>query len=121
MSTQAVFLPTAVQADDLLSPEAILVRDALREEGLETPMYDNGLSPQQKYDRIRALIYRLRHVRDFGAGRHGAVDHAFQHLRRHDHRLALEARLVDDLLLQRRHLGDGQFHAQIAARHHDSL
>ena len=39
-----------------LSTEALLVRNALLQQGLETPMIDNGLSPQQKYDRIRELM-----------------------------------------------------------------
>ncbi len=39
-----------------LSPEAILVRDALIERGLETPMIDNGLNADQKYQRIKGLM-----------------------------------------------------------------
>lgn len=39
-----------------LSPEAILVRDTLIAAGLETPMIDNGLSEQEKYERIRDLM-----------------------------------------------------------------
>jgi GTP cyclohydrolase I len=39
-----------------LSPEAILVRDTLIEHGLETPMIDTGLTPEQKYQRIRGLM-----------------------------------------------------------------
>ena len=39
-----------------LSPEAILVRNTLIEHGLETPMIDSGLSPEQKYQRIRGLM-----------------------------------------------------------------
>jgi GTP cyclohydrolase I len=39
-----------------LSPEAILVRDTLSEHGLETPMIDTGLTPEQKYQRIRDLM-----------------------------------------------------------------
>ncbi|MCG8029653.1 MAG: GTP cyclohydrolase I FolE [Candidatus Thiodiazotropha taylori] len=39
-----------------ISDEAALVRDALIEHGLETPMFDNGLSQDQKYDRIRDLM-----------------------------------------------------------------
>ena len=42
--------------DDGLSPEALLVRDTLIRQGLETPMRDNGLSPEEKYDRIRDLM-----------------------------------------------------------------
>lgn len=36
-----------------ISPVAIQVRDALIENGLETPMVDNGLSNIQKYERIK--------------------------------------------------------------------
>jgi len=39
-----------------LSPEAVLVRDTLIEQGLETPMIDTGLSPEQKYTRIQELM-----------------------------------------------------------------
>ena len=42
--------------NDGLSTEAILVRNALIEKGLETPMIETGLSPEQKYDRIRGLM-----------------------------------------------------------------
>ena len=38
------------------SPEAILVRDALVERGLETPMIQNGLSRDEKYRRINAAF-----------------------------------------------------------------
>jgi GTP cyclohydrolase IA len=39
-----------------ISDEARLVRDALIEHGLETPMIDTGLSARQKYTRIRELM-----------------------------------------------------------------
>lgn len=39
-----------------LSAEAELVRKALIKKGLETPMLDNGLDSQQKYDHIKALM-----------------------------------------------------------------
>jgi GTP cyclohydrolase I len=42
--------------NDGLSTEAILVRDALIAHGLETPMIETGLSPEQKYKRIRGLM-----------------------------------------------------------------
>ena len=38
--------------NELLSPEARLVRDALIELGLETPMIETGLSAEEKYSRI---------------------------------------------------------------------
>ena len=40
----------------MLSDEAILVRSALEAQGLETPMLDNGLSRDQKYYKISALM-----------------------------------------------------------------
>ena len=39
---------TATMSDNELSPEAILVRNALIEHGLETPWHDNGLSSEEK-------------------------------------------------------------------------
>ena len=39
-----------------ISPEAALVRDTLIDQGLETPMIENGLSSDQKYERIRGLM-----------------------------------------------------------------
>jgi GTP cyclohydrolase I len=39
-----------------ISPEATLVRDTLIDQGLETPMIENGLSSDQKYERIRGLM-----------------------------------------------------------------
>ena len=57
MSVEPIYLSNLTQADnDGLSTEAILVRDALIARGLETPMIETGLSPEQKYDRIRDLM-----------------------------------------------------------------
>jgi GTP cyclohydrolase I len=39
-----------------LSPEAALVRDTLVAQGLETPMIENGLNSEQKYERIKGLM-----------------------------------------------------------------
>ena len=39
-----------------LSAEARLVRETLLEQGLETPMIDNGMNTEQKYERIRELM-----------------------------------------------------------------
>jgi GTP cyclohydrolase I len=39
-----------------LSLEAALVRNTLIEQGLETPMVENGLSSDQKYERIKGLM-----------------------------------------------------------------
>ncbi|MES9852410.1 MAG: GTP cyclohydrolase I FolE [Candidatus Thiodiazotropha sp. L084R] len=45
-----------------ISDEADLVRNALIEHGLETPMFENGLSQDQKYDRIRDLMSDMMQV-----------------------------------------------------------
>jgi GTP cyclohydrolase I len=47
---------TDVSKDTELSVEAIQVRDALIEKGLETPMIENKLSAEQKYNRIKDLM-----------------------------------------------------------------
>jgi GTP cyclohydrolase I len=46
----------AKQTEPEISPDAQLVRNALLENGLETPMIENGLSNEQKYERIRGLM-----------------------------------------------------------------
>ena len=46
----------ATDPAEVLSPEALRVREALLAEGLETPMIDTGLSPEQKYRRIKSLM-----------------------------------------------------------------
>ena len=48
--------PVRLAKSPELTPEARLVRDTLMEQGLETPMVDNGLSSDQKYERIRSLM-----------------------------------------------------------------
>ncbi|MFC1689524.1 GTP cyclohydrolase I FolE, partial [Pseudomonadota bacterium] len=57
MSPNPVYLKKNPGTEPIaLSPEAILVRDTLTGLGLETPMIDTGLSPEQKYQRIRGLM-----------------------------------------------------------------
>ena len=61
MSPEAIRLSAiadaaAAEKEALLSDEARLVRDTLVHHGLETPMIDNGLSAEQKYRRIEALM-----------------------------------------------------------------
>jgi len=48
--------------DSGLRPEAILVRDALLELGLETPMVANGLSPEEKKARIETNFREIMEV-----------------------------------------------------------
>jgi GTP cyclohydrolase I len=60
MSANPLFLTgRPATLNEALSPEAILVRDTLIEHGLETPMIDNGLTADQKYDRIRKLMTQV--------------------------------------------------------------
>ncbi len=56
MSPNPVYLTRVYPEDAELSPEAILVRDTLISLGLETPMIETGLSPEQKYARIKKLM-----------------------------------------------------------------
>ena len=52
-----------------LSDEALRVRQALINHGLETPMVDNGLDNDQKYQRIRHLDDRCHAHAGTGPGR----------------------------------------------------
>jgi GTP cyclohydrolase I len=52
----------AADADSGLRPEAIAVRDALVERGLETPMTDSGLGPEEKRQRIQAHFVEIMKV-----------------------------------------------------------
>ncbi len=49
-------------ADAGLHPEALAVRDALLARGLETPMVENGLSPEEKRQRIQAHFTGIMQV-----------------------------------------------------------
>ncbi len=53
MSLTATSFESRLHISTDLSPEAALVRSALIERGLETPMIENGLSRDEKYARIR--------------------------------------------------------------------
>lgn len=60
MTVNAVhFTKQSNSENDSLSSEAILVRHALVENGLETPMRDNGLDGDQKYIRIKGLMTKV--------------------------------------------------------------
>ncbi|MGB5485838.1 MAG: GTP cyclohydrolase I FolE [Lysobacterales bacterium] len=60
MSVNPVKLDIKTPVDnELLSQEAILVRDALMEHGLETPMIETGLSAEEKYSRISQQMVRV--------------------------------------------------------------
>lgn len=56
----SIALPLPGQINSLsernISEEAVRVREALIKNGLETPLIDNGLNAEQKYERIRDLM-----------------------------------------------------------------
>ena len=56
MSPDPVYLARQPVDDGDISQEALLVRNTLIRHGLETPMIDTGLTPEQKYERIRFLM-----------------------------------------------------------------
>jgi len=57
MSANPVYLEKNLSREiEGLSYEAVLVRNALIEKGLETPMIETGLTAEQKYNRIQALM-----------------------------------------------------------------
>jgi GTP cyclohydrolase I len=59
-SAERKFAPQrAPAAEAELRPEAVAVRDALIERGLETPMVDNGLGAEEKRRRIQAQFTEI--------------------------------------------------------------
>jgi len=56
MTPNPVYLNKAQTEPPALSEDAILVRNTLIQQGLETPMIDTGFSAEDKYQRIRQLM-----------------------------------------------------------------
>jgi len=56
MTPNPVYLNKTQPEPAALSEDAILVRNTLIQQGLETPMIDTGLNPEQKYQRIKELM-----------------------------------------------------------------
>jgi GTP cyclohydrolase I len=56
MNPNPVYLNQTPPERSALSEDAILVRNTLIQQGLETPMIDTGLNPEQKYQRIKELM-----------------------------------------------------------------
>lgn len=73
-------VPITSDIDDDIGAEARLVRDALIEHGLETPMVATGLNTRQKYQRIKDLMTEV--VNTLG------LDLADDSLRETPHRVA---------------------------------
>ena len=70
---------------------------------------------------IGAVKDRVRHISRLGARGQTARDHRLEHLRCSDHRFAGKVRFRDQLPLRICDFLDRHFHAEIAARHHDSV
>jgi len=56
MNPNPVYLNKTQAEPTALSEDAILVRNTLIQQGLETPMIDTGLNAEQKYQRIKELM-----------------------------------------------------------------
>ncbi|MBT8118113.1 MAG: GTP cyclohydrolase I FolE [Gammaproteobacteria bacterium] len=56
MNPNPVYLNKTQPEPAALSEDAILVRNTLIQQGLETPMIDTGLNPEEKYQRIKELM-----------------------------------------------------------------
>ena len=56
MTPNPVYLNKTQPETPALSEDAILVRNTLIQQGLETPMIDTGLNTEQKYQRIKELM-----------------------------------------------------------------
>ena len=56
MNPNPVYLNKTQHEPTALSEDAILVRNTLIQQGLETPMIDTGLNPEEKYQRIKELM-----------------------------------------------------------------
>ena len=76
---------------------------------------------RRQHHRVGALEDRGGDVGNFGARRHRARDHRFQHLRRDHDRLAGAAAGARHLLLHAGHLLERHLDAEIAARHHQRV
>ena len=75
----------------------------------------------RQHDAVGTVQDGVGNVRGLRASRQAARSHRLQHLRRRDHRLTDKAGAGDELLLQDGHLLDRHFHAEVAARNHDSV
>ena len=75
----------------------------------------------RQHHRVRTIKNSPGHIRRLGTCWCGAVDHGFQHLRCHHHRLADQPAFSNDFLLPAGHIFGRQLHAQITTRHHDTV
>ncbi len=80
-----------------------------------------GCRFRRQHDGVRTFEHGRGNVRHFSAGRNRRRDHAFQHLRGNDNRLAGAAAGAGQLLLQARNGFQRHFHAQVATGYHQRV
>ena len=74
-----------------------------------------------EHHRVGAVEHGVGDVGGLGARGRGVADHRLEHLGRDDHRLGVAAGLLDDPLLQERHVLERALHAEVAARDHEAV
>mmetsp|Transcript_5057 Transcript_5057/g.10206 ORF Transcript_5057/g.10206 Transcript_5057/m.10206 type:complete len:238 (-) Transcript_5057:974-1687(-) len=74
-----------------------------------------------EHDGVRPVVNCRGHVGGLRPGGSGVVDHALEHLRGDDDRLAHLSASVDDSFLQKGDVLGGTLHAEITSRDHDSI
>ena len=105
-----------VEAGDFFRAEA----DARhRGNGLRRILARGGFCRQ--HHGVGAVQHGVRHVHDFGAGWHRVGDHRLHHLRRGNDRAVQLTGAADQRLLDADQLRIADFHAEVAAGHHDNV
>lgn len=59
---EKALMQTTIASSPLMSDEACMVRDALVARGLETPLIENGLTRDQKFERIKDAFEDIAHT-----------------------------------------------------------
>ena len=88
-------------------------------QGLHGVFARGGLAGE--HDAAGAVVDGVGHVGGLGAGGPGVLHHGVQHLGGGDHLLARQVGFLNQLLLQHRHVLQGDFHAHVAPGHHDAV
>eukprot|EP01137_Pigoraptor_chileana_P028866 Opistho-2@13292 len=76
---------------------------------------------RRQHHRIGAFGHGVGHIGDFRAGWRRGETHRFEHLRRDHHRFTEFTAGGDDVFLNLRHAFGRDFHAKVAASHHDRV
>jgi hypothetical protein len=95
-------------------------RDAVEDpHALDRVFPDGGLAAE--HDGVGLLEDGVGHVGHLRAGRHGVLDHRFEHVGGHDHGLAQLERRLEDSALDDRKLFHRALHTEVAAGDHDGI